>query len=106
MTSELETLLDQVRDALVNGDLKDLDGLTDQIESLAASLSGLDRPAAERLQRKADRNARLLLAASRGVKAARQRLAEIVNSAHLSTYTANGRRETLTTPPVHPPKRV
>lgn len=106
MSAQLETVLDQVRDALIAGNLQDLDGMADQVSDLAATLSGLDRATVERLQRKADRNARLLAAATRGVKAAHQRLADIKNSATLSTYDASGRRETLVTAPGHPPKRV
>jgi hypothetical protein len=71
----LEDLLDRAADALLAGDLAALAQLTPEIER--ASISATDRASAERLQEKALRNARLLQAATRGVKAAHLRLTEI-----------------------------
>ena len=106
MSAQLELILDQTRDALIAGDLAGLAELASRVDELATALPGLDRPTAERLRRKADRNARLLQAASRGVKAARQRLKEIGSAATLSTYDALGRREVIIGPSALSPKRV
>lgn len=106
MQASLDDLLDQARDALVTGNLSALADLAPRVEALAESLSQIDRPAAERLRRKADRNARLLQAATRGVRAAQQRWLEINTGASLVTYDARGRRETLSGPSVQMPRRV
>lgn len=106
MSAALEDLLDHVQEALIAGELSRLVGLDQQIQTLTAQLPRLDRPSAERLRRKADRNARLLLAAQRGIKAARQRLADIGSAAELSTYDARGRREVISAPSAFLPRRV
>ena len=106
MQTPLDDLLDQTRDALVIGNLAALADLAPRVAALAESLPRVDRPTAERLRRKADRNARLLQAATRGVRAAQQRLAEISMGPSLVTYDARGRRETLPTASVQMPRRV
>lgn len=88
----LETLLDQTAEALLRGDLAALPGLTEAIE---AATPPRDQPSAERLRAKAERNARLLQAAARGVKAAKARLADITSGPVLTTYDARGRRESV-----------
>ena len=85
----LEDLLDQAAQALLAGDLSALATLTPRIESAALPQ---DRATAERLQAKAQRNARLLEAATRGVKAARLRVAEITRGPTLTTYDARGQK--------------
>jgi hypothetical protein len=89
----LEDLLDQAATALLAGDLAALVQLTPQIET--ASLAAPDRATAERLHQKAHRNARLLDAAARGVKAARLRLIEITRGPTLTTYDARGQKAEL-----------
>lgn len=88
--AQLESLLDAAAQALLAGDLAALDGLTPQIE--AASTGARDRLSAERVQAKAQRNARLLEAATRGVQAARCRIAEITRGPTLTTYDARGQK--------------
>lgn len=88
--TQLEALLDQAAAALLAGDLAALVRLTPEIE--AARIAPSDRAGAERLQWKAQRNARLLEAASRGVKAARLRMVEITRGPTLTTYDARGHR--------------
>ena len=88
--TQLETLLDEAAVALLNGDLAALARLAPEIE--AAQVAPIDRAGAERLHSKAQRNARLLDAASRGVKAARLRMTEITRGPTLTTYDARGRR--------------
>ncbi len=86
----LEQLLDAAAEALLAGDLVALARLTPQID--ASSLAAVDRRTAAVLQTKAQRNARLLEAATRGVKAARHRMAEITRGPTLTTYDARGQK--------------
>ena len=106
MSTQLEALLDQTRDALIAGDLADLSNLAAKVEVMAAALPQLDQPTADRLRQKADRNARLLQAAQRGIRAARQRINEINAGPSLSTYDARGRREVIPGPSLLMPRRV
>lgn len=106
MPTELEELLDQTRAALMAGELTGLAELAERTERLAAAVPRTDRATAERLRRKAERNARLLQAATRGIKAARQRLTEIGSVPVLSTYDNRGRREVVATPSTAIPRRV
>jgi hypothetical protein len=87
---KLESLLDLVAAALIAGDFEELNRLTPQLE--AQSLNTSDRDRAEALQAKAQRNARLLDAATRGVKAARLRITEVARGATLTTYDARGQK--------------
>ena len=100
----LEALLDQAAAALLAGDLAALARLTPEIE--AARIASPDRASAERLQAKAQRNARLLDAASRGVKAARLRVTEITRGPTLTTYDARGFRSEIAPPGLTPARRV
>lgn len=87
---QLEDLLDQVAAALLVGDLAAVARLTSEIE--AARINPANRAGAEQLQRKAQRNARLLEAATRGVRAARLRMTEITRGPTLTTYDARGQK--------------
>ena len=100
----LETLLDQAAAALMAGDLAALARLTPGIE--AARIAPPDRASAERLQAKARRNARLLEAATRGVKAARLRMTEITRGPTLTTYDARGHKAEIAPPDPIPARRV
>lgn len=100
----LETLLDQAADALISGNLPELARLTPQIESV--EMRTADRVAAERLRAKAERNARLLDAAMRGVKAARHRVSEITRGPTLSTYDARGQKALIAPLSGLPARRV
>ena len=86
----LEDLLDQTAAALADGDLAVLARLAPEIE--AARIAPTTRAEAERLHLKAQRNARLLDAATRGVKAARLRMTEITRGPTLTTYDARGHK--------------
>jgi hypothetical protein len=86
----LEDLLDRAAEALVAGDLAELGALTPAIEESAATISVPDRATAGRLHAKAERNARLLEAATRGVRSARHRVVEITRGPALTTYDARG----------------
>ena len=100
----LEALLDQAAAAALDGDLIALARLTPEIE--AARIDPTDRASAERLQAKARRNARLLEAASRGVKAARLRMAEITRGPTLTTYDARGQKAEIAPLGATPARRV
>ncbi|OIQ77653.1 hypothetical protein GALL_406500 [mine drainage metagenome] len=95
----LETLLDAELDAIRRGELSALEDLSTRTENLLESLIAGPMPDArtlERLRAKATRNAATLAAASRGVRAARRRLAELFQAAEgLDTYDASGRRNGL-----------
>lgn len=99
----LEALLDQAAEALLAGDLVALSALSSQIESASPpqDLGSLDR-----LQAKARRNARLLEAAMRGVKAARHRVAEITRGPTLTTYDAKGQKAQIVASGLMPARRV
>lgn len=100
----LDLLLDRAADALLAGDLTALAALTPQIES--AHVAPPDRASVERLQRKAQRNARLLEAAIRGVKAARLRVTEITRGPTLTTYDARGQKAQIGPVGLTPARRV
>jgi hypothetical protein len=95
----LEDLLDQAFAALLAGDLAALAGLDAQIDAAAGTLPTLGEGAARRLQRKAERNAKLLQAAGRGLRAARDRMADILSGSRLTTYDSQGRKSALAGPP-------
>jgi hypothetical protein len=90
----LDELLDRAAEALLNGDFAVLAGLAPRIEA-AAGLQPMDRSTAIRLRQKADRNARLLDAATRGVNAARRRVTEITQGPTLTTYDARGMKAAI-----------
>ena len=101
----LEDLLDRAAEALLTGDLAALGALAPRLEA-AAMQPPADRGAAERVQQKALRNARLLVAAGRGVKAARNRMAEITRGTTLTTYDAFGRKAAIAPLGQSPARRV
>lgn len=106
MSARLEDLLDQTRDALVDGKLDALDKLAAEFLALADALPRLDRDEAERIKMKAHRNAVLLQAAQRGFHAARRRVAELRSGPSLSTYDAAGRRAQIAAPSTTAPRRA
>lgn len=99
----LESLLDQAADALLAGDLAALSDLAPRIEAAAPPQ---DPGTLERLRAKARRNARLLDAAMRGVKAARHRVAEITRGPTLTTYDARGQKAEIVASGMMPARRV
>jgi hypothetical protein len=94
----LENLLDQAFAALMAGDLAALTGLDARIDAAAATLPDMGEAAVHRLKRKAQRNERLLLAAGRGLRSARDRVADILGGQGLATYDAQGRKSALAGP--------
>lgn len=106
MQTALETLLDQTRDAVLIGDLASLADLAPRVAALAEDLPRLDPEAAARLIRLAERNAQLLQAATRGLRAAQARLGEIVDGPTLTTYDARGRKAAIALPSRLMPRRI
>lgn len=86
----LEALLDEVAEALTTGNFAALTQLAPQIDSI--SIPGGDARFAESVLAKAQRNARLIEAASRGIRAARLRMSEITRGPELNTYNALGQK--------------
>ncbi|MDP3194009.1 hypothetical protein [Tabrizicola sp.] len=99
----IEDLLDQAAEALLAGNLAELAALGPRLESASVPQ---DRATLQRLQAKAQRNARLLEAATRGVKAARLRVAEITRGPTLTTYDARGQKAQIAPQGLIPARRV
>lgn len=96
MSLPLEDLLDRTHAALLAGDLATLATLAPEVASRAEALGPLPEEDMRRIGRKADRNARLLQSAARGVRAAQDRLVQITRGPTLATYDALGRKADLT----------
>jgi len=90
----MASLLDQAHAALTRADYARLAGLTEAIEAELARLEHTrDRQALARVQKRAARNAACLLAAQRGLRAARRRVEEIRRARlGLVTYGPTGSR--------------
>jgi hypothetical protein len=95
--AEVERLLDRVHAALMAGDLASLPVHVTALEALPMDgLAGSGAGSLARLRAKADRNARCLEAAGRGLRAAQRRLAEIRAAGQtLQTYDVQGQRQAL-----------
>lgn len=106
MQIDLEILLDQTRDAVLVGDLATLADLAPRVVALADDLPRLDPDSAARLIRLAERNAQLLQAATRGLRAAQGRLGEIIEGPTLTTYDARGQRAALPLTSNLAPRRI
>lgn len=106
MQTTLETLLDQTRDAVLAGDFSTLSELAPQIAAQADSPPHMDLATAGKLQQKAERNAQLLLAATRGIRAAQGRLGEITAGPTLTTYDARGQKAAISLASARQPHRI
>ncbi|QYK41589.1 MAG: hypothetical protein KF887_00110 [Paracoccaceae bacterium] len=92
----VERMLDLVHVALITGDLAALPSLAAEIEAAVPGEVPIPAAMAGRLRAKADRNARCLEAAGRGLRAARKRLSDITAArGGLSTYDGSGQRHVL-----------
>lgn len=93
-------LLDQVYTALLQSDYGALPGLTARLDrELQTPSEPLTEARLQIIHRRAERNAACLLAAQRGIRAARRRLAEIRSTASgLVTYDRSGRRAEVSEP--------
>jgi flagellar biosynthesis/type III secretory pathway chaperone len=96
--TEIEALLDDERAALLAGDFTALPGLAERKEALLEDLAGSEpaRGTLAALRGRAERNAELLAAASRGVRTVVRRIADIRDAnGPLKTYGEDGRHRTL-----------
>lgn len=86
-------LLDQVYDAMLRSDYAALPALGQRLEAVLQGNATLTATDLDQIRRRADRNAAVLLAAQRGIKAARRRLADVRAATNsLVTYDRSGRR--------------
>lgn len=91
----LDRLLDQERAAILAQDFDRLAKIIPEKERILTLVAqqGLHGPLASSLRSKAERNAALLVSASKGIKAASARLAQLrAGPAPLSTYGPEGAR--------------
>jgi flagellar biosynthesis/type III secretory pathway chaperone len=94
----VERLLDAERAALLSGDLGALAGIAERKESLVRELAESEpaRGGLARLRAKAERNAELLTASAKGVRAVVRRVGEIRDAnGPLKTYGRDGTQQTL-----------
>lgn len=89
---QLEETLNRIYICLRAGDFQAAAMLTEATEQGLTAIEGLSDPIrAEKLRTLAERNARCLKAAARGIRAARRRLAEVISArAGLQTYDGQG----------------
>lgn len=92
MSDALIDLLDAEAAALLAGDIDTAVGLA---EDKARLVDGIGPEGAHRLRAKLERSARLLDAAAKGVRAARDRIAEGGNARGARVYGPGGTTETL-----------
>lgn len=90
---DLTELLEDVQRSLRAGDLAALPRLAEAMEAAEDQARQASAEELLRIRQLAERNARTLLAARRGIKAARRRVAEVVSAARgLVTYDRQGHR--------------
>ncbi|GHC51875.1 hypothetical protein [Neogemmobacter tilapiae] len=104
----LEQVLDALSGDLLQGRWDNLTLHRQQIEMFLPALESLaDSPQAKRLRASAQRNVRCLDASGRGLRAARQRLAEVIAAAQgLATYDGKGRRAAMEPPAPQMARRI
>ena len=105
-TADLEACLDATRTALMAGDMVTLAKLAGLVEVAIASSGRPEGPALLRVKKKAEANGRILQAALKGVRAARQRAQELSNHGRFSTYDAGGRRDQIGVAAAIPARRL
>ena len=96
LINDLDSILDQERQALVNGDLTKLSGLIAKKETLITDLNAigeLEHETLSQVQGKVSRNQVLLDSAMEGIRAAAARMAELRRVRKgLDVYDKAGRR--------------
>jgi hypothetical protein len=89
----LAGLLDEVQETIRRGNFTGLAELTARMVVAETALRGLAPDELARIRRLAERNARTLVAARRGIRAARRRIDEVMSAARgLVTYDRSGHR--------------
>lgn len=88
---EIEAILEQIGEALRQGQLSALAGFEARLTLLEPALADADQIRLRAILSKAERNEQLLRAARRGVRSAQRRLSEISRSLQgLATYDRKG----------------
>ena len=96
MSDSVESHLDSIHKALLEGRFSDIPALAEALESDAAALSLGGLPVSSGIRTKALRNEQCLAAALRGLRSARNRVDEITKAAKgLTTYSVTGRLSVL-----------
>lgn len=99
LIDELDRLLDFEREAVLNGNLQEMQDLVRRKESLIDALSDLDAPKAapiSEIQDKLARNQMLLDGALQGIRRASARLAAVRKVRRsLETYGEDGQKKTI-----------
>ena len=94
-------LLDKEREGLLRGEIDTALALADRkahlVDRLERDRPSISRESAQRLHRKAERNAALLSAAREGMNTATKRIEAILLGVRTRTYTADGSRTELPT---------
>ncbi len=92
--TDIESLMDQMHQAILTADFPSLSTLSPDLEAALEALPAkIDESTLLRLRHKAERNAFGAQAASRGVRAAIRRLEEVKQNANgLVTYDEKGQR--------------
>jgi len=93
--SPLESLLERTGQALLAGDLEELEVLAVETEAALAEGLPADPDQLLRLKDMSGRTSTLLKAAMRGVKAAQRRAAEVAGHGRFATYDARGQKDVL-----------
>ena len=91
---QLERILDETHAVILHAGFASLEDLGLRTDACLALIGAApDAAILHRVRQKAERNARCLLAAGRGLRAARQRLEEVTAAERgLSTYDGQGRK--------------
>ncbi|MFZ1470040.1 MAG: hypothetical protein WAT09_13850 [Paracoccaceae bacterium] len=98
--------MDETLAALKRGDLPGLAALTARSDAALEAGGACDLALAQRLQAKAQKAARMIAAASKGVKAARQRVQDLTTEGRFSTYDSGGRRDQVGVSPAMAARRL
>ena len=91
--TQLAGLMDRVFDAVRRADFAALPALTEAMANVEGELAKVDSKSLARLRAKAERNAGAILAARRGIRAARRRIDDVMNASRgFSSYDRTGRK--------------
>jgi hypothetical protein len=91
--SEIGSVLADARIALLAGNLIELTALPERLERAFAASKPVSLKDAQGIRALAAQNDVLLVAALKGVRAAKQRLQDLSQSARFSIYESNGQRQ-------------
>lgn len=92
---EMGSVLTAARNAVLSGNLVELAAFPERLERALATARPRSLKDAQRIRALAEENDLLLAAALKGVRAARQRLRDLSDSARFSIYESDGQRQQL-----------